>query len=116
MQAIRGVLLKSMGRHEHAAQQIVAGAQNPFVCIARGWSAVVSVPLLLLNGFGLLDSAQSAKARSSVLFRLVSAVTFLAAIASPLLAYLADRTQIEQSFRDLWSSPTEQAASAAPNK
>ncbi len=115
IQVVRGVLIKSIGSREHVAEKIGENAQNPIAVIGRGWSIVIAVPLHVLSGIGLINPGQAARAVNSLLFKLVSLATFVAAIAGPVLAYLADRKNIETEVSRL-ATGTEAKPVSAPNK
>lgn len=105
IEAVRGVLLIGMGRREHVIEKIAENSKNPAVVMGRGWSIVIAIPLHVLRGIGLIDAGQAARAVNSLLFKLVSLATFVAAIAGPVLAYLADRKNIESEVSRIASSP-----------
>jgi hypothetical protein len=105
IEAVRGVLLIGMGRREHIIEKIAENSKNPAVVMGRGWSIVIAIPLHVLRGIGLIDAGQATRAVNSLLFKFVSLATFLAAIAGPVLAYLADRKNIESEVSRIASSP-----------
>lgn len=115
IQAVRGILIKSIGSREHVAEKIEENAQNPVAVMGRGWSLVIAVPLHVLSGIGLINPGQATRAVNSLLFKLVSLTAFAAAIAGPVLAYLADRKSIETEVSRL-ATGTESKPDSAPSK
>lgn len=105
IEAVRGVLLIGMERREHVIEKIAENSKNPAVVMGIGWSIVIAIPLHVLRGIGLIDAGQAARAVNSLLFKFVSLATFVAAIAGPVLAYLADRKNIESEVSRIASSP-----------
>jgi hypothetical protein len=113
---VRGVLLASIGRREFAIERMEKATRNPITVTARGWSTVLAIPLYFLQGLGIISSWQTSRATGSLIFRIVSLLTFAAALAGPILAYLADRSSIEREVVRITKAASDRGTTNADPK
>ncbi|QJU56829.1 hypothetical protein HL653_02625 [Sphingomonas sp. AP4-R1] len=99
--AAQTVLFRHLGRRLERSEALNEKAGKLGTCIARGWSAVSSLPLSILAAFGLLKPSRAEAARASVIFKLWNLALALAAISGPVFAYLADREKIDAAVKSI---------------
>lgn len=87
------------GGLKHRVESLEGQLKNPLVLVGRGLKLIVSLPLLLLEWFGLLRPASVQSARESWVFRfvqLVAAVAVaLASIETSVLGWSAFVAQVQ---------------------
>lgn len=101
--AIQTVLFRNVGRRSNIDARLRKKTQRIGSCVIRGWSIITALPISALHAFGLLNTKTVVRARHSFIFRLWNLLLALAAISSPVIAYLADRQKIDAAIR-LWFS------------
>jgi hypothetical protein len=93
------LLLVHAGALKHRVESLEPQLKNPLALVGRGLKFVLSLPLLLLEWFGLLRPASVQSARESWLFRLVQLVAgvavALASIEASVVGWSAFVTQIQ---------------------
>jgi hypothetical protein len=100
VELVRNVLIRHVGRRKDEAELLVARSNNPLRCIAIGWRLWAAVPLYLLNAIGLMRDSTVRRTRNSAAFSVYSFILFVAALAGPILSYLADKGAIDAQLRN----------------
>jgi hypothetical protein len=92
---VRNVLIRHVGRRESEEADLIEESKSHVRSIALGWRLWAAIPLYILNSFGLIGRSSLKRARASLLFSIYSLILFFAAVAAPILAYLADKNAID---------------------
>jgi hypothetical protein len=100
VELVRNLLIRHVGRRKDEAELLLAQSNRPLRCIAIGWRLWSAIPLYVLNAIGLIRDSTVRKTRNSTVFSVYSFILFLAAIAAPTLAYLADRGAIDAELKN----------------
>lgn len=103
--AIDETLLRYIGSLEDAARRTLGEVRNPFAWLRSGVELVVSMPLLMLSGFGLFGARTVQLVQGSLAFRLVTALVALAGLASSIVTVLAGWDQTVKIIGPLLGVP-----------
>lgn len=87
-------LLRHIGTTEHEMLQRDKALRNPFMCLSTGIQQIVSIPLFLLNAFGLLRDDSIGNIQNSWLFKFISALFALLAATASLVTIFSDGDKI----------------------
>jgi len=100
VELVRNLLIRHVGRRKDESELLATQSHQPLRCIAIGWRLWAAVPLYVLNAAGLMRDTTVRRTRNSTVFSVYSFMLFLAALAGPFFAYLADRGTIDAQLRN----------------
>lgn len=100
VELVRNLLIRHVGRRKDEAELLIEQLDKPLRCMAIGWRLWSAIPLYFLNAIGLMRDSTVKKTRNSTAFSIYSFILFLAALAGPVLAYLADRGSIDAQLKN----------------
>ena len=96
--AIQNTLIRHKGWRKRLDADLRSEADSVLRCIAKGWTALVAIPISILVAFGILSQQSRRRLTESLVFRILS---LLLAFASLILTYLANRQAIHATVLQL---------------
>ena len=99
--AIESTLIRHIGRRQARSKNLRSDYDNLIKCIILGWNMFVSIPISILQAFGIMNESKGNKIRDSIFFRLWSLISALVAVIGVIIAYLADRDAIHGTINQI---------------
>jgi hypothetical protein len=83
-----GILLRVIGHFEEVHGQFVKELRNPIKWVKHGVQAVLSIPVVLLNWFGIIDENQASSIQGNRIFKVVSGIFSFVGFASAIVGLI----------------------------
>jgi hypothetical protein len=99
---VQTVIFRHLGRREDIGKSIWERLNNFGSCAAEGWLTVAAIPVAVLSVFGIVKGDRVDAVRDSVGFRIWGLISGICVVGGPVIAYLADRTEIDATVRNMF--------------
>ena len=92
-------LVRNIGTLEHELEELKAGLLNPFICLREGVRFILSLPVYLLNWFGIISQGNTNSAIESKAFKFISGFVALIGFISSVIGIFTGWEPFLQIFQ-----------------
>lgn len=101
--AVDNCLIRYVGNMEESIELVVKKMKNPIVWFREGFKEVISLPIYILNWFGLIPDNVLRKVSSNVLYNIITSIGGFIAFISAIVTIIQGRQQCLEFIYSLTS-------------
>ena len=95
-------ILRYIGAEEAKRKGLIKNLKNPFYWFTEGVKIIISIPIYLLNAFGILSDRNAAKAVGSTILKIISGIVALIGFLGSLADAIVGRAEVLSFFKNLF--------------